>query len=126
MYSVLLVDDDPALRGLLRQMLELGGFTVFEAEDGLDALEKLAQTRPDAMILDVMMPNMDGVTLCRTVRSQPDTAALPIIMLSGKTQDKAIQEGLAAGANVYLCKPISFNELISHVNDVVPAMAVAD
>lgn len=126
MYSVLLVDDDPALRGLLRQMLELGGFTVYEAEDGLDALEKIPQVRPDAMILDVMMPNMDGVTLCRTVRSRPETTALPIIMLSGKTQDKAIQEGLAAGANVYLCKPISFNELISHVNDVLPAMAVAD
>ncbi|HFE66120.1 MAG TPA: response regulator [Chloroflexi bacterium] len=125
-YSVLLVDDDPALRGLLRQMLELGGFTVYEAEDGLDALEKIPQVRPDAMILDVMMPNMDGVTLCRTVRSRPETTALPIIMLSGKTQDKAIQEGLAAGANVYLCKPISFNELISHVNDVLPAMAVAD
>ncbi len=126
MYSVLLVDDDPALRGLLRQMLELGGFTVYEAEDGLDALEKIPQVRPDAMVLDVMMPNMDGVTLCRTVRSRPETTALPIIMLSGKTQDKAIQEGLAAGANVYLCKPISFNELISHVNNVLPAMAVAD
>ena len=107
-------------------MLELGGFTVFEAEDGLDALEKLTQVQPDAMILDVMMPNMDGVTLCRTVRSKPDTAALPIIMLSGKTQDRAIQEGLAAGASVYLCKPISFNELLSHVNDVMPALAVAD
>lgn len=124
MHSVLLVDDDPALRGLLRQMLELGGFTVFEAEDGLDALEKLPQVQPDAMILDVMMPNMDGITLCQTVRSKPDTVALPIIMLSGKTQDKAIQEGLDAGANVYLCKPISFNELVAHVNDVMPAAKV--
>ncbi len=124
MHSVLLVDDDPALRGLLRQMLELGGFIVFEAEDGLDALEKLPQVQPDAMILDVMMPNMDGITLCQTVRSKPDTMALPIIMLSGKTQDKAIQEGLDAGANVYLCKPISFNELVSHVNDVMPVAKV--
>ena len=119
MNSVLLVDDDPALRGLLRQMLELGGYVVHEAEDGLDALEKLNNVTPDVMVLDVMMPNMDGVTLCKRMRSNVKTIDIPIIMLSGKTQDKAVQEGLDAGANKYLKKPISFTDLISHVKEVI-------
>ncbi len=119
MNSVLLVDDDPALRGLLRQMLELGGYVVHEAEDGLDALEKLNNFTPDVMVLDVMMPNMDGVTLCKRMRSNVKTIDIPIIMLSGKTQDKAVQEGLDAGANKYLKKPISFTDLIAHVKEVL-------
>ena len=96
MNSVLLVDDDPALRGLLRQMLELGGYVVHEAEDGLDALDQLENIVPDVLVLDVMMPNMDGVTLCKKMRDNVITMNIPIIMLSGKTQDKAVQEGLAA------------------------------
>lgn len=119
MNSVLLVDDDPALRGLLRQMLELGGYVVHEAEDGLDALEKLNNFTPDVLVLDVMMPNMDGVTLCKRMRSNVKTIDIPIIMLSGKTQDKAVQEGLDAGANKYLKKPISFTDLIAHVKEVL-------
>ena len=119
MNSILLVDDDPALRGLLRQMLELGGYIVHEAEDGLDALKKLENIDPDVLVLDVMMPNMDGVTLCKKMRSDVNTMNIPIIMLSGKTQDKAVQEGLDAGANKYLKKPISFTDLISHVKEVL-------
>lgn len=119
MNSILLVDDDPALRGLLRQMLELGGYIVHEAEDGLDALKKLENIDPDVLVLDVMMPNMDGVTLCKKMRSDVSTMNIPIIMLSGKTQDKAVQEGLEAGANKYLKKPISFTDLISHVKEVL-------
>ena len=61
---------------------------------GLDALEKLNHVTPDVMVLDVMMPNMDGVTLCKRMRSNVKTIDIPIIMLSGKTQDKAVQEGL--------------------------------
>ncbi len=119
MNSILLVDDDPALRGLLRQMLELGGYIVHEAEDGLDALKKLENIDPDVLVLDVMMPNMDGVTLCKKIRTDVSTMNIPIIMLSGKTQDKAVQEGLDAGANKYLKKPISFTDLISHVKEVL-------
>ena len=117
--SILLVDDEPNLRELLRQMLELGGFDVVEAEDGLDAVERLKQMTPSAMILDVMMPNLDGVTLCKKLRASVRFANLPIIMLSGKTQYRAVQEGLAAGANLYLCKPIAIDELIQSVKEVL-------
>lgn len=119
--SILLVDDDPNLRELLRQMLELGGYEVIEAEDGLDALEKLEERMPDMMVLDVMMPNMDGVSLCKKLRATADFARLPIIMLSGKTQHRAVQEGLAAGANCYLCKPITVSELIQAVRGLLLA-----
>jgi DNA-binding response OmpR family regulator len=121
--KILLVDDEPNLRELLRHMLEIGGFEVLEAEDGLDALEKVESYLPDIMILDVMMPHMDGVTVCKKLRAMPKFAELPIIMLSGKTQHKAVQEGLAAGANQYLCKPITVDELINNVRTFVPALS---
>lgn len=119
-YTVMIVDDEYALRELLRQMLELAGYAVIEAVHGDDALIKLEETLPDAMILDVMMPQMDGITLCKHLRADSETADLPIIMLSGKTQKSAIEEGLAAGANCYLCKPVSFDELISNLRQVLP------
>lgn len=119
-YTVMIVDDEYALRELLGQMLELAGYAVIEAVHGGDALMKLEETLPDAMILDVMMPQMDGITLCKHLRADAETADLPIIMLSGKTQKSAIEEGLAAGANCYLCKPVSFDELISNLRQVLP------
>ncbi|GJM41560.1 MAG: hypothetical protein DHS20C20_18420 [Ardenticatenaceae bacterium] len=117
--TILLVDDEPNLRVLLRHMLETGKFEVVEAEDGLDALDKLKQMTPDLMILDVMMPELDGVSLCTQLRATTRFAKLPIVMLSGKTQYNAVQEGLAAGANRYLCKPITVNELLETVNEVL-------
>lgn len=122
--SVLVVDDEPALRDLIRQMLEIGGFTVNEAEDGETALDKIDEDPPDAVILDVMMPHMDGITVCKQIRSDGETATLPVIMLSGKTQKEAIAEGIAAGANKYLCKPVSYDELVGSINEVLASTAV--
>ena len=119
--SVLLVDDEPNLRELLRHILELGGSEVVEAEDGLDALEKLKTFVPDIIVLDVMMPNLDGVSLCKMLRADATYADLPILMVSGKTQYTAVQEGLAAGANRYLCKPITVDELIQNVQELLAA-----
>ena len=102
---ILIVDDDPAIRMMLRMMLKLDGFAVQEAENGVDALKQIEMHPPDLLILDVMMPEMDGVTLCKILRGREETAVLPIIMLSGKVQPEAEREGLAAGANRYLYKP---------------------
>ncbi len=122
--SVLVVDDEPALRDLIRQMLEIGGFTVNEAEDGETALDIIDEEPPDAVILDVMMPHMDGITVCKQIRGDVETASLPVIMLSGKTQKEAIAEGIAAGANKYLCKPVSYDELVGSLNEVLASTAV--
>ncbi len=124
MFKILVVDDDPNLRVLLRQMLVLRGFEVVDAEDGEDALNAVAEAKPDAVVLDVMMPIMDGITVCKRLRSQPETAQLPIVMLSGKANQEAVEEGLQAGANKYLCKPIAMAELIEHVREVLPQVAL--
>jgi DNA-binding response OmpR family regulator len=104
-------------------MRELGGFDVVESEDGLEASEKLEPLAPDVMILDVLMPTLDAGSLCNQLRAGTALACLPIIMVSGKTQHKAVQEGLAAGANQYLCKPITVQELLQSVRSQLPAPA---
>jgi DNA-binding response OmpR family regulator len=118
-WSVLVVDDEPMARTLLRLMLVRAGFEVMEAENGYEALEKLKQDEPDVMILDVMMPGIDGFTVCETVRAQSDTAGLPIIMLSAKTDMASVEKGLRLGANKYLTKPILPEELTRQVREVL-------
>jgi DNA-binding response OmpR family regulator len=116
---ILVVDDEDATRHMLRLFLNLEGFAVIEAGDGMEALEQVALHSPAALILDVMMPIMDGITVCKTLRAQPATANLPILMLSGKTQESAIEEGLQAGANVYLKKPMDPRNLITHLRQLL-------
>ena len=122
--SVLIVDDEPMARTLLRLMLVRAGFHVSEAEDGYDALEKVRKNQPDVVLLDVMMPGMDGFTVCEKLRNEAATAELPIIMLSGKAHQEAIQEGLQAGANRYLVKPTGLDELTRNINEVLGETAV--
>lgn len=117
--SVLIVDDESMARTLLRLMLVRAGFNVSEAEDGYDALEKIRKNRPDIILLDVMMPGMDGFAVCEKLRGNPETLSLPIIMLSAKTDLDSINKGLRAGATVYLTKPISPEDLTRHVREVL-------
>jgi DNA-binding response OmpR family regulator len=117
--SILVVDDEWRTREMLRMFLEMEGYEVFEAEDGLDAIEKASLFNPDVMILDVMMPRMDGITACKQLRSTQETAALPIIMLSGKIQEQAIREGLEAGATAYMTKPMSHKELLGNIRAAI-------
>ena len=122
-WSVLIVDDEPLTQDMLRLMLEPAGFRVTGAEHGLEALEKVKESKPDIMILDVMMPHMDGITVCKKLRSNAETADLPIIMLSGKTHLNAVEEGMRAGANRYLAKPMSRAELIQNLREVLAETA---
>lgn len=119
--SVLVVDDEPMARTLLRLMLVRAGFNVAEAEDGFDALAKVKKSRPDLILLDVMMPGIDGFAVCETLRQEADTATLPVIMLSAKTDLTSISKGLRVGATKYLTKPISPDELTRHVQDALSA-----
>ena len=104
---------------MLRDMLGLAGYDVVEAVDGVEALEEVKQKRPDVIILDIMMPRMDGLAFCTSVRSEPATADLPIIVLSGKSNLGAVRKGLSAGANKYMSKPVSMNELFANIQDVL-------
>ncbi|WP_420643958.1 response regulator transcription factor [Candidatus Leptofilum sp.] len=124
-FSILVVDDEFEIRQLLTTMLTMMGYESFMAQDGLDALEKIPEYQPDILILDVMMPKMDGLTLCRKLRETAETAELPIIMLSGKAHQEAIQEGLKAGANRYLVKPMGLEELTRNIREVLGEAAVS-
>lgn len=116
--SVLIVDDDAEIRMMLSMLMEMEGWRVIEAQDGLDAINKIEGQQPDAIVLDVMMPNMDGLTFCKSLRGKPETAEIPIVMLSGKPTLAAMKEGLRAGATIYLTKPPDLDELLRHLNQL--------
>ncbi len=117
--SVLIVDDEEATREILQIILEMTGYQVYSAEDGEDALEKVANHLPDIILLDMMMPKMDGLTVCRHLRDQPQTAHLPIIILSGNSFDRVERQSLAAGANCFLAKPIDPEDLLAHMEQLL-------
>ena len=123
---VLVVDDEEMTRKLLRLMLERDGFVIVEAEDGLEALDIIKHEMPDVIIMDVMMPNMDGFSACQALRSKPETAEIPIILLSARAQAEAIRAGLSAGANRYMTKPISKPELVQTIHDLLSEVPVVN
>jgi DNA-binding response OmpR family regulator len=116
---VLVVDDEDLTRQMLSMLLKLDGHDCMEAEDGIEALEKALKYSPDAIILDVMMPNMDGITVCKRLRANPATANVPIIMLSGRSHVGAEGEGLEAGANAYLRKPMDPKEMLKLLKNLM-------
>ena len=122
--SVLIVDDEPMTRTLLKLMLAPADYEVFEADNGIEALEKIEHRKADIMILDVMMPEMDGLMLCRKLRERQDTVQTPIILLSAKTTPESIQEGLIAGANRYLTKPVSRKDLLESLAELLAVVSV--
>jgi DNA-binding response OmpR family regulator len=109
---VLLVDDDPALRELLRDYLGLSGFQVDEAEDGVQMHERMSVAPPDIVVLDIMLPGEDGLSLARTLRRQSN---LPILMLSARGEEIDRVVGLEVGADDYLSKPFSPRELLARI-----------
>ncbi|WP_024794635.1 response regulator transcription factor [Tomitella biformata] len=111
--NILVVDDDRAVRESLRRSLTFNGYTVDTAHDGLDALEKLAVERPDALVLDVMMPRVDGLEVCRRLRGAGDD--MPILMLTARDSVSERVAGLDAGADDYLPKPFALEELLARL-----------
>lgn len=118
MTSVLVVDDEPMIRLLLRQALELDNFDVSVAKDGMDALEKVKEKQPDVLVLDVMMPKMDGIAVCKALRQIQETAELPIILLSGQA-NYSKRELLKTGASCYLPKPVEIDALVGSIRELV-------
>lgn len=103
--SVLVVDDEADIREALRIILEADGYQVLEAGDGLEALQMVHQARPDLVILDIMMPRMDGLEVLRRLEADPGTAGLPVIFLSVLTSEMDVIHGLEQGAVEYITKP---------------------
>ena len=110
---VLVADDDKAVRESLVRALSLEGYTVTSANDGAKALEMIRADQPDVVVLDVMMPVIDGVTVCRVVRSEKNST--PILMLTARTETSDRVVGLDAGADDYLPKPFALDELLARL-----------
>lgn len=113
--SVLVVDDEVDLLSLVRFNLDRAGYRTLGATDGIEALEKAEKERPDLVILDVMMPGLDGLEVCRRLRSHAVLRTIPILMLTARTAEEDQIRGLDVGADIYLQKPFSIPVLISQV-----------
>ncbi len=113
--TVLVVEDEPDIRKLLKYNLAQEHFQVVEAEDGEQALKLLKRDKPNLVILDLMLPGLSGLEICRTLREHPETARLPILILTAKAAEADKVIGLEMGADDYLAKPFSPRELLARV-----------
>ncbi|HLY45800.1 MAG TPA: phosphate regulon transcriptional regulator PhoB [Stellaceae bacterium] len=116
---VLIVEDEAALVTMLRYNLEREGFAVEEAADGEEALLRIAERRPDAVLLDWMLPLVSGLEVCRQIRRAPATRGLPVIMLTAKGEEGDRIRGLDSGADDYVVKPFSPSELVARLRAVI-------
>ena len=117
--TVLVVDDDPVIQKLLQVNFEMEGYDVITAGDGEEGLAKAQAEHPDAVVLDVMMPKMDGLEVARRLKGDDATKAIPIILLSAKAQQADVQAGQATGADEYLTKPFDPLELLQRVGALI-------
>jgi len=121
---ILVVDDDRAVRESLRRSLAFNGYSVDLAQDGLEALDLIATDRPDALVLDVMMPRLDGLEVCRRLRSTGDD--LPILVLTARDSVSERVAGLDAGADDYLPKPFALEELLARMRALLRRRVLPD
>jgi DNA-binding response OmpR family regulator len=123
MKTVALIEDDADLFSLLKYNIEKEGFRFAGSQTGKDALELCRRERPDVIILDIMLPDSDGIEICRGVRSSPDLAHVPVIFLTARGSESDRILGLELGANDYMVKPFSVRELIARLRNQLRAPA---
>jgi class 3 adenylate cyclase len=123
---ILAVDDEPANLALLGKLLKHHGYDVVEAHDGEAALDAVAEHDPDVVCLDVMMPRLDGIEVCRRLRAQPERAGLPILLLTALNRPEDKARGLEAGANDFLSKPFDEIELSARLSSLLRTKALQD
>jgi DNA-binding response OmpR family regulator len=112
---VLVADDDPDIRDLVAFKLEQAGFDVIAVADGLAALEQARDRQPTLAVLDISMPGLSGIDVCRMLRGDPATSGMLIIMLTARVQEHDVEGGFSAGADDYVTKPFSPRELVSRI-----------
>jgi two-component system phosphate regulon response regulator PhoB len=117
--KVLVVDDEPDARELAEFNLKRAGFEVVTAADGAEALQKIRESVPNLIVLDVMLPEMDGLEVCKAIRADPRTANVPVIMLTAKAAEIDRVLGLELGADDYLTKPFSPRELVLRIRNLL-------
>jgi len=112
---ILLIEDDVALVALVSKALSARGYDVQIAKDGLEGLKKVDKSPPDLLIVDIMMPQLDGMTLVRAIKGHRETRHIPVIFLTAKSDSRSVVEGINLGAKFYITKPFSIEDLLSKV-----------
>ena len=124
--SILIVDDESYIVTSLSYVMKNAGFEVDSAGDGEQALEKVKANAPDLVILDIMMPKLDGFEVCKAIRANPDWNSVRIIMLTAKGRDSEREKGLELGADDYLTKPFSTRDILKRTKDVLAEARVSN
>ncbi len=119
MSKVLVVEDSPPQREMIAALLKDSGLTVTSAGDGVEALEKIQGAKPDIVVLDIVMPRMNGYELCRRLKSDPQTQEVPVIMCSTKGEEFDRYWGMRQGADAYIAKPFQPQELVGTVKQLL-------
>ena len=119
MKRILAVDDEPHILKLVAFSLKSGGYEVLEATNGLSAIEIAEVEQPDLVLLDVMMPALDGYEACSRLKENPATRDIPVVMLTAKTQAAEQKAGLERGAMGYICKPFTPKDLVAQVRSLI-------
>lgn len=117
--KVLLVDDSNTVLMMEKMILAKGPYDVVTARDGVEGVAKAKSERPDAILLDVMMPNLDGLSACAAIRAEPATAHIPIVMVTTRGEEINIETAFRNGANDYVTKPINGLELLSKLSNIL-------
>lgn len=116
--KVLAVDDDPVIQRLLQVNLEMEGYEVALAGDGVEALERAREFRPDIVLLDIMMPRKDGWQVCAELKADPELSHVPVVFLSARAQDDDLERGTDLGAEAYITKPFDPIDLLDLVAEL--------
>jgi DNA-binding response OmpR family regulator len=117
--KVLVIEDDPSASQLMVYTLEPKGYQVITALDGLEGLKKARDEGPDLIILDIMLPGLDGYEVCQRLRREPETAGLPILMISAKARQDDKDTGINVGGDDYLTKPVKPSEILAKVQTLL-------
>jgi phosphate regulon transcriptional regulator PhoB len=117
--TILVVEDEPDLREVIRYNLEREGYRVLETEDGEEGLDLLREKLPELVLLDIMLPGLDGIEICRSIKYDPHTRSIPVIMVTARGDESDIVLGLGVGADDYIIKPFSPRELVARVKAVL-------
>ncbi len=119
MAKILIAEDEPDIRELVAFMLRFAGYEVLAASNGEEAVQAATREIPDLILMDVRMPRMTGYDACRLMKANPELQDVPVVFLSAKGQESEIQSGLDAGAEEYLLKPFSPDELTNRVRSIL-------
>lgn len=118
-HKILVVDDEPHIVMMLEARLRKNGFEVTTAASGAEAMAQVKQDRPDLIVLDVMMPVMSGFEVCRLLKENPATKAIPVILLTAKSTERDQTLGISAGADAYVTKPYTPEELLGQIKELL-------